>query len=733
MNSAPHHEKDLSPIHAQALQWANAGCAVVPPRMDGSKAPDSKWKEFQTRKPTDAELTHWYGKGKQDGVGVITGAVSENLELLELEGRAITDGLHKVAREVADASGLGLLLDRVVKHGYLEATPSGGLHILYRISDHEVPGNTKVARRPGANGGVDVLVETRGEGGYCIVAPSHGSIHPSGLAWVTTVGSPSTIPNITWDERNALHSVFKALDEMPVATVIAEAMASPKEKGEGISPGDDFNARGVWKEILVGWSEVFRSGGVTYWRRPGKDEGISATTGRNDGDNLFVFTTSTVFQSEKPYSKFAALALLNYGEDYSVTAKALRQMGYGSISVVQDIPTPELRADGIIDYAPNELSEKAQVLDEVPTEKSEVLEAEEESSWKPIDLTPYLDGTFAQQEANILLREDGVGLLYPGRVHSFYGESESGKSWLAQMAVAQLLMQGRKCVYIDFEAEASDLVARLHLLGVWDSHITEHFTYIKPDAARDASDPYWKALLAPDMAELVIIDGVTESLTMWGGETKDNDMITRWMRIFPRTISAYSGAAVVTIDHVTKSAESRGRFAIGGQAKLATIDGAAYLVEPIDGIAPGRVGSLTVRVTKDRHGWIRQRAGMFRKSDRTQEVAVVVLDSTSATKTNFTLAVPKPENEVIIEKQSKVDLAIIQFVQANPGCSKRVILAGVDGARDVLANRVEVLRREGFILNHGTSNHQQLVLHDSARSAFQLETGELGFDEAENA
>jgi AAA domain len=91
------------------------------------------------------------------------------------------------------------------------------------------------------------------------------------------------------------------------------------------------------------------------WRRPGKtDPGISATTGQaTDGtDRLYVFSTSTEFEAERPYTKFAAYALLNHGGSYSDAARALLGLGYGQPAADVDLswidhlpaePAPGLR------------------------------------------------------------------------------------------------------------------------------------------------------------------------------------------------------------------------------------------------------------------------------------------------------------------------------------------------------------------------------------------------------
>ncbi len=201
-------------ILTQALKFATAGISVVPVATDGSKRPGiDSWKKYQERQPEASELMRWFAK-PQDGLGLICGKVSGNLEMLELEGRAVAEGIHEQAADIAAASGLGDIW-KTINAGYIEVTPSGGLHWLYRISDGEVPGNTKIARRPGENGGVEVLVETRGEGGFVIVAPSAGTVHPSGGAWKILHGSPETIPTLTMAERDTAGAVNHALGGGP--------------------------------------------------------------------------------------------------------------------------------------------------------------------------------------------------------------------------------------------------------------------------------------------------------------------------------------------------------------------------------------------------------------------------------------------------------------------------------------------------------------------------------------
>jgi putative DNA primase/helicase len=184
-------------ILTTALRFAAAGICAVPVATDGSKRPGlPAWTTYQKRLPTPDELMGWFGK-KQDGVGIICGSVSGNLEMLELEGRAVAKKLHVELRQIFESSEHGHLWTKLV-NGYMETTPSGGIHWLYKISDAKVPGNQKIAQAAGEDGGC--LAETRGEGGFVITAPSGGKCHPSGKAWQISAGSIENIPSI-YDRR----------------------------------------------------------------------------------------------------------------------------------------------------------------------------------------------------------------------------------------------------------------------------------------------------------------------------------------------------------------------------------------------------------------------------------------------------------------------------------------------------------------------------------------------------
>ncbi|HEV8279547.1 MAG TPA: DUF3987 domain-containing protein [Streptosporangiaceae bacterium] len=316
----------MNDILDAALAFTKAGYCAVPAMADGSKAPAVKWDRYQSELPSCDQVAGWLGNGTYDGIGLVCGAVSGGLEMLELEGRAITAGVHVAYRDALTDHGLSDLWARI-SGGYAETSPSGGLHILYRVDGTARP-NTRLARTANR----DVLIETRGEGGYVIVAPSGGRTHPTGKPWQLARGGVATIATISEEERDALYAVASILDRSPVRQVqLSRAAASTQD---GTRPGDDYNSRASWQDILAphGWRPVRRLGAAAIgWCRPGKDGGFVSATTRETG-GLYVFSTSTAFATEVPYSKFGAYAVLNHGGDYTAAATQLRRDGYGAPS-----------------------------------------------------------------------------------------------------------------------------------------------------------------------------------------------------------------------------------------------------------------------------------------------------------------------------------------------------------------------------------------------------------------
>jgi P4 family phage/plasmid primase-like protien len=320
-----------------AIAWYQAGACVLPAATDGSKRPGvGQWKEYQDQRPSSGVMTTLLPVDVE-GIGLLCGKASGGLEMLELEGVAVEAGLAEALIHLIGEVDKGLITALMT---YMEKTPSGGLHWIYRCA--EVGGNTKLAsqpREPTADNPsrVRTLIETRGEGGWTVLAPSAGRTHPTGKAWEVLVGTPGVVGEITPEQREMLFDCCRALDQMPPPPPIAHR--PPVSATEGLlTPGQDYEARTTWEEILepLGWRKLYNQGEKIVWQRPGKKghgAGPSATTNYDGNDNLYVFTTSTEFMANASYTKFAAYTLIHHGEGkYSEAARELRAAGYGSPS-----------------------------------------------------------------------------------------------------------------------------------------------------------------------------------------------------------------------------------------------------------------------------------------------------------------------------------------------------------------------------------------------------------------
>ena len=92
-------------------------------------------------------------------------------------------------------------------------------------------------------------------------------------------------------------------------------------------------------------------GDVTHWRRPGKDEGISATTNYGGSGLLYVFSTNAApFEADTAYTPFAAYAVLEHSGDFTAAARTLGGQGYGSQSSSPDTPYQRRCAASVARY-----------------------------------------------------------------------------------------------------------------------------------------------------------------------------------------------------------------------------------------------------------------------------------------------------------------------------------------------------------------------------------------------
>lgn len=230
------------------------------------------------------------------------------------------------------------------------------------------------------------------------------------------------------------------------------------------------------------------------------------------------------------------------------------------------------------------------------------------SDWAEVDLNPVLDGTHKPAQPTVGARNDGIGLFYPGRVNGIQGESEAGKSWVALICCLVEINRGCHVFYLDFEDSEEGIVGRLLLLGANPDDVREYFHYIRPATAPTTATVKALARRITGLnATLAVLDGVTEAMTMMGLELKENSDIAKFGRMLLRPL-ADTGAAVVSLDHVVKNNESRGRYSLGGVHKLNAVDGVQYMLEAVHPFGVNTEGRSRLRIAKDRPAQVRRHA-----------------------------------------------------------------------------------------------------------------------------
>jgi hypothetical protein len=227
------------------------------------------------------------------------------------------------------------------------------------------------------------------------------------------------------------------------------------------------------------------------------------------------------------------------------------------------------------------------------------------AGWTPVDLTAVLSGDRMVVEPELGRRTDSVSMLYRGKEHAVAGEPESGKTWFALMIVGQILRNGGRVVYVDFEDDENTVVGRILDLGVL-KHLLglDTFRYVRPEGP-PSSESVAELLWFPSgPADLLIYDGWTEGAALLGQDIMNQDDIAKWRLALVKPALAV-GAATLTTDHVVKNVDQRGRYGIGAQHKLAGLTGVMFTMEVVETWGKGSRGVSRVLVTKDRNGGLR--------------------------------------------------------------------------------------------------------------------------------
>jgi hypothetical protein len=276
------------------------------------------WKRYQSELITIEEIDRQLQHPSAAGMAVICGAISGGLEVIDIDLKYAID--ETFYTRFCDAVGKDIL-DKL----YIIKTKSGGYHWYYRCE--VIEGNEKLAWRPkteeelkeNPQGKKLCLIETRGEAGYVIAPPTPG---------YEAIAKKLNI--ITIEEREAIWSAARSMNEVVEVHAI-DPGNRPTQREYGISPFDDYNNRGNITELLQkhNWTVVSDDSQKTVFKRPGKTDSRSSGNFNKEKNWFSVFTTNSVFETEKAYLPYAVFAILECDGDFKKAVKALADLGYG--------------------------------------------------------------------------------------------------------------------------------------------------------------------------------------------------------------------------------------------------------------------------------------------------------------------------------------------------------------------------------------------------------------------
>ena len=316
-----------------ALKYLSMGLSVIAIAPNGSKGPAKEvgsWLPFMTgARATEAQVDAWWPEGTRNGVAIVGGILSNDLAVIDIE----TGDAYTQYREDCHHEGLLYALDACP----IVITPNGGRHIYCFGVQRK---NLKLAKSTEGK----TLIEIKGSNGYVLAPGSTEECHPTGLTYRWENNSLLELPAPALPVDSEDFDLMVAVATIQNVGKFPEKFTLPpsndKTNDGRKRPGDDYNERADWAAILqgAGW-EISRVGqDKIYWRRPGKDEGISGTTGHcktdGSGELLYVFSTNAApFQAQQSYSKFAAYTLLTHDGNFSAATRALGSEGYGEPEV----------------------------------------------------------------------------------------------------------------------------------------------------------------------------------------------------------------------------------------------------------------------------------------------------------------------------------------------------------------------------------------------------------------
>lgn len=291
------------------------GISSIPVAQD--KKPKVAWKDYQKRLPTIQECEKW-DNIKGDGIAVVCGRISGNIEVIDIDNKfEMAEQIYEDITRKITAQRIDLL-DKLV----FEKSKNNGYHIIYRCN--KIEGNQKLAIYEDLNSGEKAtVIETRGEGGYCIIYPSPG--------YQQLQKNILKVEEITEEERDYLFELCGLWDNGRDSS--EKIVVNDKKTDTNTNKNTDeidifewYNERDDFIQILTdhGWKELSRNSKKITFKRPGKEDNGGSADFLFEKRCFHVFTSNGYpFENDENYSPFDVFMMLEANGDLKEAVKLL--------------------------------------------------------------------------------------------------------------------------------------------------------------------------------------------------------------------------------------------------------------------------------------------------------------------------------------------------------------------------------------------------------------------------
>lgn len=317
-----------------ALRLYDQGIVTIPTSMPHKTPPAGlewgDWKNGVARDKFQSEWAKYWREGM--GISVLCGEI----ELFDIDTK--NDPEHSIHTRVYDAMKAHLAPE-VFQKLFIQESQSGGYHFWYKVQKVDIHGPMPDLARieytedqrfelclPVDKSNIGVIVETKGFGGYGVIAPSAN--------YKVLQGSIEDLPRLSTEDRELVLMIGRSFNQYePEAQVYGSGNYTPSEKGS--RPGDIYNQRNGPMELLslvesYGFRRIKQIGDSIFLGRPGAKHANKHDAKINTRLNCFVNYSSSVadFTILKGYSPFYVYANLAHSGNFVEATKALAAKGY---------------------------------------------------------------------------------------------------------------------------------------------------------------------------------------------------------------------------------------------------------------------------------------------------------------------------------------------------------------------------------------------------------------------